>query len=44
MTKNRQKAVSLIQGGYNLHTHSFPSHSRRSLDDFELVKQYEGIR
>lgn len=42
MTKNRQKAVSLIQGGYDLHAHSFPSHIRRSLDDFELVKQAAG--
>lgn len=39
MTKNRQRAVDLIRGGYELHAHSFPSYIRRSLDDFELVKQ-----
>lgn len=41
MTKIRQEAEALLQGGYDLHTHSFPSHVSRSVDDMELLEQAE---
>lgn len=38
------KARELLQGGYDLHVHTAPSHVERSLNDFELLElaeQYE---
>ena len=37
--KLHQEAKSLLVGGYDLHTHTIPSHVSRSLDDFELIEQ-----
>lgn len=34
-----QRAKELLQGGYDLHIHTIPSHAPRSLDDFEAVEQ-----
>lgn len=34
-----EHALELIKGGYDLHTHSTPSHARRALDDFMLVRE-----
>lgn len=39
MTEKRREAESLLQGGYDLHAHSFPSHISRSVDDVELIQQ-----
>ena len=36
---NREKAIELLKGGYDLHTHSSPSLAERGLDDFELIKE-----
>ncbi|SHH15448.1 hypothetical protein SAMN02745245_00670 [Anaerosphaera aminiphila DSM 21120] len=36
---NREKAISLLKGGYDLHVHTTPSHIDRLLDDIELVEQ-----
>ena len=33
-----QDTKSLLSGGYDLHTHTIPSHVSRSLDDFELIE------
>ncbi len=33
----REQAISLLAGGYDLHTHSSPSHVERVVDDFELL-------
>lgn len=34
-----EKARALIQGAYDLHTHSSPSHFPRALDDFALLRE-----
>lgn len=39
MTEIRREAEALLHGGYELHAHSFPSHIKRSVDDFELIEQ-----
>lgn len=39
MTEIRREAEALLQGGFELHAHSFPSHIKRSVDDFELIEQ-----
>lgn len=39
MTDKYEEAKELLQGGYELHAHSFPSHVSRSVDDFELIEQ-----
>ena len=39
MTEIYWNAVDLLKGGYDFHTHSDPSHLKRSLDDFELLEQ-----
>lgn len=36
---NKEKAISLLEGGYDLHVHTTPSHLDRLLDDIELVEQ-----
>ncbi|MDR3258567.1 MAG: DUF6282 family protein [Fusobacteriaceae bacterium] len=33
------KAKELIKGSYDLHIHTIPSHVKRSLDDFQLMKE-----
>lgn len=35
----RLQVLELLEGGYDLHTHSAPSHINRNLDDFELVRE-----
>ena len=37
LVSNESRA--LLAGGYDLHTHTIPSHVPRALDDFELVEQ-----
>ena len=39
MTDKRREAEALLRGGYDLHAHSFPSHVKRCVDDFELLEQ-----
>ncbi|WP_101910087.1 DUF6282 family protein [Marasmitruncus massiliensis] len=39
MGKNREQALKLIKGTYDLHIHSSPSHFPRVIDDFELVRE-----
>lgn len=34
-----EEALELMRGGYDLHTHTTPSHVKRALDDFELLKE-----
>jgi hypothetical protein len=36
---SRSQTLQLIEGAYDLHVHTSPSHYERSLDDFELVKE-----
>lgn len=36
---NREKALELAKGAYDLHTHTNPSIAKRALDDFELVRE-----
>lgn len=35
----REWAVELMKDGYDLHTHSTPSHANRALDDFMLLRE-----
>jgi hypothetical protein len=37
----RELAMELLRGGYDLHTHTSPSHAERSLDDFMLLREAE---
>ncbi|HBN80502.1 MAG TPA: hypothetical protein DD433_03875 [Ruminococcaceae bacterium] len=39
MEHEQQKAAELLEGGYDLHVHSFPSHMKRRLDDVEVLQQ-----
>ncbi len=39
MKSNREPALKLIKGTYDLHTHTIPSHFPRALDDFALVRE-----
>jgi hypothetical protein len=39
MGNNKERALALIKGGYDLHTHSMPSHFPRSLNDFDLLRE-----
>lgn len=39
MEYNHLKAVELLEGGYDLHVHSAPSHVKRILDDAEVLQQ-----
>lgn len=34
-----ETALELMKGAYDLHTHSFPSIVKRSLDNFELLRE-----
>lgn len=36
---NRQKAIALLAGAYDLHTHTIPSHVPRALDDMALLQE-----
>lgn len=35
----RNKAIELLVGAYDLHVHTFPSHIKRKMNDFELLKE-----
>ena len=35
------KVRELMRGGYDLHVHAAPSHSKRAVDDFELARQLD---
>ena len=37
--KYREQAIELIKDGYDLHTHTTPSHVSRALDDFMLLHE-----
>ena len=37
------KALELIQGGYDVHVHSGPSHFPRNTDDFELMQRADAL-
>jgi hypothetical protein len=39
MNKFREQALESVKGGYDLHTHTTPSHFARSLDDFTLLRE-----
>ena len=39
MSHNHELALDIIKGAYDLHTHTYPSHFPRALDDFELVRE-----
>lgn len=39
MQDNHERAAKLLEGGYDLHVHSTPSHVKRVLDDFEVLQQ-----
>jgi hypothetical protein len=39
LNNNRELALELMKGAYDLHTHTDPSHFPRTLDDFELVRE-----
>ena len=43
MTKNHDLATELIKGAYDLHTHPYPSHFDRALDDFALVREADNF-
>ncbi|MFZ7102477.1 MAG: DUF6282 family protein [Peptococcaceae bacterium] len=43
MLQLREKALELIKGGYDLHTHTTPSHFKRVLDDLQIVKEADDI-
>lgn len=34
-----ERASELLQGAYDLHTHTTPSHVKRALDDFQLLQE-----
>lgn len=38
MNATREKALEIVHGAYDLHTHSTPSHAPRLMDDFELLR------
>lgn len=35
---------SLIEGSFDLHVHSAPSHVKRSIDDIDLIKKLAHIK
>lgn len=37
------KALKLIQGGYDVHIHPDPSHFKRNTDDFELMQKADAL-
>jgi hypothetical protein len=37
--RSKESAKELIEGSYDLHTHSSPSHVKREFDDFELLRE-----
>lgn len=39
MQNIQERAARLLEGGYDLHVHSTPSHLQRALDDFEVLQQ-----
>jgi len=41
--ENERTVREIMKGGYDLHTHTYPSHFRRSLDDVELVRQCDAF-
>lgn len=41
--KFSDKALKLIQGGYDVHVHPGPSHFPRNTDDFELVERADAL-
>jgi hypothetical protein len=41
--KSKELSRELIQGAYDLHTHSAPSHVARALDDFELLREADQV-
>lgn len=43
MPNFRPRALELIQGGYDLHIHTIPSHFERVQDDFELVQAAQKV-
>ena len=43
MSGYKEISLELIRGGYDLHTHTAPSHAKRSLDDFELLREAESL-
>jgi hypothetical protein len=43
MNEFKELALGLVRGGYDLHTHTSPSHSPRSLDDFTLLNEADEI-
>lgn len=38
-TRNKERVLQLMEGAYDLHTHTAPDFFPRSLNDFELMKQ-----
>ncbi|MBQ3404409.1 MAG: hypothetical protein IJG63_03205 [Oscillospiraceae bacterium] len=42
MSNNHEHALELIKGAYDLHVHSGPSHLKRSVDDFTLLREADG--
>lgn len=41
MSESEEISRALLQGGYDLHIHTLPSHAERLLDDFEALIQAE---
>ena len=37
--RNQEKVLRLMEGAYDLHTHTSPDFFPRALDDFELLRQ-----
>lgn len=35
----KKEIIEMIKGAYDLHVHSFPSHIKRKMNDFELIKK-----
>lgn len=42
--KFSDKALKLIEGGYDVHVHPEPSHFPRNTDDFELVRRADALK
>lgn len=42
-TYYKEATLELIKGAYDLHIHSHPSHTPRSVDDFEVARKWEEI-
>ena len=43
MRESYAAALELVRGAYDLHTHSAPSHVKRALDDFELLREADAL-